>query len=140
MVIELHCYIVSHDAYHASILSNAKLTEYGKYPLENYGAWKWAVSYVVVPVPTVLIREMAEVSGRSSWQCAKYQTPSSRIGGHQGEILPISVIAVSADVISSADIVFLGGTDTVLNHREQVRLLFRSSFRTGVTGLKYCDD
>ncbi len=72
---------------------------------------------------------------------------SSRIDGHQGENITWSLSSQSPadkyDLINktsrvSPDSGRFYEPDTVLDHRERVRLLFRSSFRTGVTGLKYC--
>ncbi len=72
---------------------------------------------------------------------------SSRIDGHQAENITWAISSQSPadkyDLINKTSCVSPDSgrfyePDTVLDHRERVRLLFRSSFRMGVTGLKYC--
>lgn len=95
-------------------------------------------------------KKLAEVSRQiivANAQEIAWTPGNSRIDGHQGENITWALSSLShADKYElinktsrvSPDSGLLYEPDTVLDHRERVRLLFRSSFRMGVTGLKYC--
>lgn len=95
-------------------------------------------------------RKLAEVSREiivASAQEIAWTPGSSRIDGHQGENITWSLSSQSPadkyDLINKTSVFLL--TVAVFMNRTQFWItvngyafLFRSSFRTGVTGLKYC--
>ncbi len=95
-------------------------------------------------------RKLAEVSREiivASAQEIAWTPGSSRIDGHQGEnitwfchrsLLPISMISsIKRPVFLLTVAVFMNRTQFWITVNGYA-FLFRSSFRTGVTGLKYC--